>query len=128
MADTSNGRATGPTGYDDHDGIRAYLETVEESDRQAREVREREALYHLLMYIGLQWTTWDRLLGTYRPQALKPSTPQPVTNKFAVGVNALVASTSAFNPPLAFHPASAAADDIAAANVADHILLSLIHI
>lgn len=115
-------RSIGPTSYKDHDGIRACLEAVEESDRQARDVREREALFHLLMYIGLQWVTWDRLLGTYRPQALKTTTPQPVTNKFAVGINALVASTSAFNPPLAFHPATDDADDIAAANVADHVL------
>lgn len=119
---TTERRSVGPTSEKDHDGIRAYLDAVEESDRQARDVREREALYHLLMYLGLQWVTWDRLLGTYRPQALKPTTPQPVTNKFAVGVNTLVASTSAFNPPLAFHPVSEDADDIAAANVADHVL------
>lgn len=118
----TNRRDVGPTSYDDHDGIRAYLDSVEESDRQSRDAREREALYHLLLYIGLQWVTWDRMLGTYRPQALKPTTPQPVTNKFAVGINALVASTSAFNPPLAFHPATDDADDIAAANVADHVL------
>ncbi|HWR20938.1 MAG TPA: hypothetical protein VN444_03650 [Verrucomicrobiae bacterium] len=122
MASTKRPAREGPASYEDHDGIRAYLEAVEESDRQAREVREREALYHLLLYIGLQWVTWDRLLGTYRPEGLKPTTPQPVTNKFAVGINALVASTSAFNPPLAFHPATEDADDIAAANVADHVL------
>ena len=115
-------KTLGPTSYDDHDGIIAYLDAVEESDRQSRDMREREILYHLLLYIGLQWVTWDRVLGTYRRQALKTSTPQPVTNKFAVGINALVASTSAFNPQLGFHPATDDADDIAAAAVADHVL------
>lgn len=124
---TSKRSPLGPTSYKDHDGIRAYLDAAEAADQQARDIREREALYHLLFYLGLQWVTWDRLLGTYRPQALKPSTPQPVTNKFGVGINALVASTSAFNPPLAFHPASDDAEDIAAANVADRVLEVIKH-
>lgn len=115
-------RHDGPTSYEDHDGIRAYLDAVESSDQQSRDIREREALYHLLLYVGLQWVQWDRLLGTYRPQALNPQAPKPVTNKFAVGINALVASLIGFNPPLGFHPSTDDADDIASAAVADHIL------
>lgn len=122
MAVKRERRHDSPANYDDHAGIRAYLETVETSDRQARDIREREALYHLLFYLGLQWVQWDRLIGTYRPQTLNPLAPKPVTNKFAVGINALVASTIGFNPPLGFHPATDHADDIASAAVADHVL------
>lgn len=117
-----NSALIGPSSYDDHDGIRRYLDAIEESDRTTRDIMKREVLWHILLYLGSHWSTWDRLLGTYRPLALDPKIPRPVTNKFAVGANALVASLVGFDPPLSFTPATEHDDDIASANVADQIL------
>ena len=120
-------RQIGPTDYNDHEGIKQYLTSVEESERGYQDQRRRQVLYHCLFYDGQQWIDYDRSLQAYRPLAMKPTTPKPVTNKFAVGVDSLVSSLVGYNPEMGFHPASEEAEDVAAANVADQVLEIIKH-
>lgn len=124
---TTSKRRIGPTDYDDHEGIKRYLSDIEAAEEAGSEALRLEAMYNILMYIGLQWMTYDRMLQTYRPLAMKASTPRPVTNRFAVGVDALTSALLSFNPALGFHPASDQSDDIAASNVADQVLEVIKH-
>ena len=72
-----------PTSYTDHDAIIAYKDSAISQAKAFRYEIERTGLRNVLYYLGIQWIRYDPTLRLWRPQALRKSTPRPVTNKFA---------------------------------------------
>ena len=104
-----------PEGPDDHQGIINYSETIIDRNRAYRLDIERQALRNVLFYLGLQWIRFDPQLRTWRPLALKRTTPRPITNKLAAIVNHVCSQLQGFKPPITVGPGSTEAVDIEAA-------------
>ena len=80
---------------------------------------EREWFRNILFFAGRQWLIWDTGLRRYRPKNLPVWFPTPVGNKFAEKVNDIVSALAQGRPPINYFPATANAEDIATAEIAE---------
>ena len=110
-----------PTGYKDEAGMERYAEHLARIARSYRFDLEREAVRNVLFFLGMHWIKFDTRMQTWRPIALKRSTPRPVTNKFASIVEHICSSLEGFRPPLTVSPATQSGEDLAAALAGDKI-------
>jgi len=115
------GDLTYPNGEQDYEGIKKYADAVLGSDRQFQQEVQRAALRNVLMYLGVQWITYDPRLRSWRPMGLKKNIPRPVTNKLASLANTTISTLVSYKVPITFGPASFDEEDIAAANVGDKV-------
>lgn len=105
-----------PAGVDDHPGILAYAEVVEDEAQSYRAELEYNGVGNILYYLGYQWQTFEPSFGRWRPLAYNY---KPVVNRFAPLVNTIASMLVRFNVPITYSPSTDEPADVAAARVAD---------
>ena len=117
-----SGGGDGPTTHDpysDHEAILALVKRKKTDFEKGRDPHIRAAYRNLLFGNGTQWIRYDQALGRFRPSALKPGTPTPVTNIFAASMDAVTSVFARIEPRLNFAPGNPEEpEDRAAADVA----------
>jgi len=84
------------------------ISEIQDELKRARYLRfafERDWYGNLLFRQGHQWVVWDETGRRFRQKKLKPWIPQPVTNKFASVLEALVALVLRVEPAMQWRSA-----------------------
>lgn len=101
------------------EAILALVKRKKEDFSKGRDQHIRATYRNLLFMQGQQWIRYDGALGRFRPAALKPGTPTPVTNLFASSMDAVISVFARIEPRLNFAPGNPEEpEDRAAADVA----------
>jgi hypothetical protein len=108
--------------YQNFDFIKERIKSHVEVVSRSRNQFERGWFQKISYYIGNQWIKWDDARRDYRPRNLKRKwVPKPVTNRLASTVDTIRGALETIKIDPSFWPATADANDIAAAAVSEKV-------
>lgn len=107
-----------PASVDDHPGILAFAEAIEDASPSYRREIEYSGVGNTLYYLGKQWQTFMPDSWRWRPLQYHD---KPTVNRFAPLVNTLQSLLVRFTVPITYTAATDEPADVAAAAVADRV-------